>query len=155
MGKIVKIFAEFSLEKQMKDNMQLIIPTIMKIGHVWPLCDPMNCSTPGFPVLHYLPEFAQTHVHWVSGAIWPSHPLLPPSPSALNLYNLKTVQEQVFSIYWICGITLVWGNVKWSHRGKKKKAKPDRSFSKFVSKVLKMYMELPIKRCKAETLLKH
>ena len=38
---------------------------------------------------------------------------------------------------------------------KKKKAKPDRSFSKFVSKILKMYMELPIKRCKAETLLKH
>ena len=38
---------------------------------------------------------------------------------------------------------------------KKKKAKPDRSFSKFVSKILKMYMELPVKRCKAETLLKY
>ena len=36
------------------------------------LCDPMACSTPGFPVLHYLPEFAQTHVHWVSDAIQPS-----------------------------------------------------------------------------------
>ena len=36
------------------------------------LCNPMNCSTPGFPVLHYLPEFAQTHVHWVSDAIQPS-----------------------------------------------------------------------------------
>ena len=33
------------------------------------LCDPMDCSTPGFPVLHYLPEFAQTHVHWVNNAI--------------------------------------------------------------------------------------
>ena len=41
------------------------------------LCDPMNCSTPGFPVLHYLPEFAQTHVHWVGDAIQPSHPPLP------------------------------------------------------------------------------
>ena len=48
------------------------------------LCDPMDCSTPGFPVLHYLPEFTQTHVHWVGDAIQPSHPLLLPSP-ALNL----------------------------------------------------------------------
>ena len=40
------------------------------------LCDPMDCSTPGFPVLHYyLLEFAQTHVHWVSDAIQPFHPL--------------------------------------------------------------------------------
>ena len=42
------------------------------------LCDLMNCSTPGFPVHHYLPEFAQIRVHWVSDAIKPSHPLLPP-----------------------------------------------------------------------------
>ena len=48
------------------------------------LCDPMDCSTPGFPVLHCLPEFAQTHVHWVSDASNP-HPLTPPSPPALNL----------------------------------------------------------------------
>ena len=41
------------------------------------LCDPMDCSTPGFPVLHYLSEFAQTHVHWVHDAIQPSHPQLP------------------------------------------------------------------------------
>ena len=37
----------------------------------------MNCSTPGFPVLHYLPEFAHAHIHWVSDAIQPSHPLSP------------------------------------------------------------------------------
>ena len=49
------------------------------------LCDPMNCSTPGFSVLHHLPEFVQTHVRWVSDAIQPSHPLLPPSPFALYL----------------------------------------------------------------------
>ena len=49
------------------------------------LCDPMDWSMPGFLVLHYLPEFPQTHVLWVSGAIQPFHPLLPPSPSALNL----------------------------------------------------------------------
>ena len=44
----------------------------------------MNCSTPGLPVLHCLPEFAQTHVHWVSDAIQPSHPVSFPSP--LHLY---------------------------------------------------------------------
>ena len=45
------------------------------------LCDPMDCGTPGFPVLHYLSEFAQTHIHWVDDAIQSSHPLLPPSPT--------------------------------------------------------------------------
>ena len=48
------------------------------------LCNPLDCSTPGFPVLH-LSEFAQTHVHWVDDAKQPCHPLLPPSPPALNL----------------------------------------------------------------------
>ena len=49
------------------------------------LCNPMDCSTPGFPVLHCLPEFAQTHVHWVNDAIQPSHLLSPPSPPAFTL----------------------------------------------------------------------
>ena len=48
------------------------------------LCDPMNPSTPGLPVHHQLPEFTQTHVHRVSDAIQPSHPLSSPSPPALN-----------------------------------------------------------------------
>ena len=48
------------------------------------LCDPMNRSTPGFPVHHQLPEFTQTHVHWVSDAIQPSHPLSFPSFPAPN-----------------------------------------------------------------------
>ena len=46
------------------------------------LCNPMDCSTPGLPVHQQLPEFTQTHVHWVSDAIQPSHPLLSPSPPA-------------------------------------------------------------------------
>ena len=49
------------------------------------LCDPMNCIMPGFPVLYYLLEFAQSHVHLVGDAIQPSHPLSPPSRFALNL----------------------------------------------------------------------
>ena len=49
------------------------------------LCDPMNRSMPGLPIHHQLPECTQTHVHWVGDAIQPSHPLLSPSPPALNL----------------------------------------------------------------------
>ena len=48
------------------------------------LCDPMNCSMPGLPIHHQLPEFTQTHVHRVSDAIQPSHPLSSPSPPAPN-----------------------------------------------------------------------
>ena len=49
------------------------------------VCDPMDCSMPGLPVHHQLPEPTQTHVHWVSDAIQPSHPLSSPSPPAPNL----------------------------------------------------------------------
>ena len=49
------------------------------------LCDPMSCSMPGLPVQHQLQEPTQTHVYWVGDAIHPSHPLLSPSPPALNL----------------------------------------------------------------------
>ena len=49
------------------------------------LCDPMDCSTPGFPVHDQLLDLAQTHVHWVGDAIQPSHPLSSPSPPAFNL----------------------------------------------------------------------
>ena len=49
------------------------------------LCDPMDCSLPGLSVHHQLPEFTQTHVHWVGDAIRPSHPLLSPSLPTLNL----------------------------------------------------------------------
>ena len=47
----------------------------------------MECSTPGFPVLHYLPDFAHAHVHWVGDAIQPSHPLSSPSPPAFYLFQ--------------------------------------------------------------------
>ena len=49
------------------------------------LYDPMDCSMPGLPVHHQLPEFTQTHVHLIGNAIQPSHPLLSPSPPAFNL----------------------------------------------------------------------
>ena len=49
------------------------------------LCDPMDCSTPGFPVLHHLLESIQTRVHGVGDSIRPSHPMLSPSPPAFSL----------------------------------------------------------------------
>ena len=60
------------------------------------LCDPMDCSMPGFPIHHHLPEFIQTHVHWVSDAIQPSHPLSSPSPPAFNLPSIRGFSNESF-----------------------------------------------------------
>ena len=68
------------------------------------LCNHMNCSTPGFPVLHYLPEFIQTHVHWVSDAIQPSHPLLPPSPPSLNLSQHQGLFQWISSSHQVAKV---------------------------------------------------
>ena len=56
---------------------------------------PMDCSTPGLPVHHQLPEFTQTHVHSVGDAIQPSHPLLSPSPPAFNLSQHQGLIESI------------------------------------------------------------
>ena len=69
------------------------------------LCDSVNCSTPGLPVHHQLPEFTQTHVHRISDAIQPSHPLLSPSPPALSLS-----QHQGF-IQWVSASHQVAKNI--------------------------------------------
>ena len=63
------------------------------------LCDPMTCSTPGFLVLHYLPEFAQTHIHWVNDAIQSSHPLLllPSIFSSIKDFSIKWPKYWSFS----------------------------------------------------------
>ena len=61
------------------------------------LCEPMNCSMPGLPVHHLLPEFTQTHVHWVGDAIQPSHPLSSPSPPAPNLSQHQSLFQWVNS----------------------------------------------------------
>ena len=61
------------------------------------LCDPMDCTTPGFPVLHQLSELAQTHVHWVGDAIQLSHPLLSPSPPIFNLSQHQGLFQWVSS----------------------------------------------------------
>ena len=58
------------------------------------LCDTMDCSTPGLPVHHQLPEFTQTHIHWVGDAIQSAHPLLSPSPPTFSLsqHHFSSVQ---------------------------------------------------------------
>ena len=65
------------------------------------LCNPMDCSMPGFPVPSCLPEFSQTHIHWLNDAIQPSHPLLPHSPPALNPSQHRSFpDESVLRIRW-------------------------------------------------------
>ena len=59
------------------------------------LCDPMDCSTPDLPVHLQLPEFTQTHVHWVGDAIQPSHPLSSPSPPTFSLSQHKGLFQWV------------------------------------------------------------
>ena len=68
----------------------LCVIVVQSLSHVQ-LCDPINWSMPGFPVLHYLQELAQTHVPWVSDAIWPSLPLSPPSPLPFSLLQHQSL----------------------------------------------------------------
>ena len=72
------------------------------------LCNPMDCSTPSFPVHHQLLELAQTHVHLVGDAIQPSHPLLSPSPAFSlsqhqSLFHWFSSSHQVAKVFWNLG----------------------------------------------------
>ena len=94
------------------------------------LCHPMNCSTPGLPVHHELPEFTQTHVHWVGDAIQPSHPLLSPYPPAFSLSQhqgffqwvssshqvakVLELQPQDKSSQWIFRVDFLLDGLAWS-----------------------------------------
>ena len=69
------------------------------------LWDSMNCRTKGVPVYHQLPEFAQTHVHWVGDAIQPSHPLPSPFPPAFNLSQHQGLSQWVSSL---CQVAKYW-----------------------------------------------
>ena len=81
------------------------------------LCDPMNRSTPGLPVHHQLPEFTQTHVHRVSDAIQPSHPLsplllLPPIPPSIRVFSNESTLRIQWPKYWSFSFSRV--SVTWS-----------------------------------------
>ena len=78
---------------------KILIIGCCSVAKLYPtLYHPMDCSTPGSPVLHYLRKFAHTHVHWVSDAIQPSHPLSSPSPPAFNLSQHQGLFQRVVSI---------------------------------------------------------
>ena len=68
------------------------------------LGNPMDCSTPGLPVHHQLLEFTQTHVHWVSDAIQPSHPLSSPSPPTFNLSQHQGLFKWVSSLHQVAKV---------------------------------------------------
>ena len=68
------------------------------------LCNPMDCSTPGFPVHHQLLELAQTHVHLVGGAIQPSHPLSSPTPPGFNLSQHLGIFQWVSSLHQVAKV---------------------------------------------------
>ena len=68
------------------------------------LYDPMDFNTPVLPVHHQLPRYTQTHVHWVSDPIQPSHPLLSPSPPALNLCQHQGLFKWVSSLHQVAKV---------------------------------------------------
>ena len=68
------------------------------------LCDPVDCSMPGFPVHHQLLELAQTHVHWVGDAIQTSHPLSSPSPPAFNLSQHQGLFQWASSLHQVAKV---------------------------------------------------
>ena len=79
-------------------NTNLFINQFSSVAHsCLTLCDPMDCSMPGFPVHHQLLEFTQTHVHRVGDAIQPSHPLLSPSPPAFSLFQHQSLSQWISS----------------------------------------------------------
>ena len=76
------------------------------------LCDPMNCSTPGLPVHHQLPEFTQTHVHRVSDAIQPSHPPSSPSPlpsipPSIRVFSNESILRMRWPKYWSFSLSII------------------------------------------------
>ena len=83
------------------------------------LCDSMDCSTPGLPVHHQLPEFNLTHVHWVGDAIQPSHPLLPTSPPAFNLSHYQGLFKWVRAFHQVAKVMafqLQHQSLQWTFR---------------------------------------
>ena len=83
------------------------------------LCDPMDCSTPGLPVHHQLPELTQTHVHWVSDAIQPSHPLLSPFSPAFYLSQHQGLFKWVSSSHQVAKVLqfqLQYQSFQWISR---------------------------------------
>ena len=89
----------FYVSLTVTSRQKTIISSVQFTPSFLTLCNPIDCSTPGFPVYHQLPQFAQTHVHWVSDAIQPSDPLSSPSPPAFNLSQHQGLFQWVSSLH--------------------------------------------------------
>ena len=93
------------LSERQDSFLMFVSPSVSSFTQPCPtLCDPMDCSTPGLPVRHQLPELTQTHVHCVGDATQLSHPLLSPSPSALNLSQHQGLFQWVSSLYQVAKV---------------------------------------------------
>ena len=117
------------------------------------LCGPVDCSTPGLPVLYHLPELTQIHVHWFGDAIQPSHPLSSPSPPALNLsqhqglfqwvgspHQMAKVLEfqlQHQSFQWVIRIVFLWDRLVCCP-GDSQESSPTPQFKSIDSSVLSL-----------------
>ena len=107
-------------------NIFLVKNTVLELVHFSSvaqscptLCDPMACSTPGFPVHHQLPELTQTHVHWVGNAIPPSHPLSFPSPPAFILSQDQSLFQWASSLHQVAkvlALQLQHQSFQWTFR---------------------------------------
>ena len=82
----------------------LVVVQLFLMSDLCSSCDPMNYSTPGFPVLHYIPEFVQIHIHWINNAIQLSHPLSPPFLPALNLSQHQSLFQWVDSLHQVAKV---------------------------------------------------
>ena len=92
-------------EENTREYLQDLRRTFSSVAQSCPtLCDPMNCSMPGLPVHHQLPESTQTHVYWVGDAIQPSHPLSSPYPPALNLSQHQGLFKWVSSSHQVAKV---------------------------------------------------
>ena len=83
---IIPIIGEKTGLEVLRSLSKVVVVVVQLLSPCLILCHPVDCSTPGFPVLHHLPELAQTRVPWVSDTIQPSHPLPSPNSSCLQSF---------------------------------------------------------------------
>ena len=133
-----------------KDHIQSVSSVAQSYMTLW---DTMDCSTPGFPVHHQLPELAQIHVHWIGDAIQPSHPVLSSPPPSLNLsqhqglfqwvcssHQLARVLEHQHQFFqWIFKVDFLYDWQVWSHCSPRdsQESSPMSQFKSFSSSVFR------------------
>ena len=110
---VIYIWCPMSLQPPTyKGTQSFQFSSAQSLSHVW-LRDPMDCSMPGLPVHHQLPELPQTHVHQVSDAIQPSHPLSSPSPP-LHLSSIFPIIRGLFQ--WVSSLHQVTKEFQFQHQ---------------------------------------